>query len=160
MPLISRTIETGPGRVTLQWSLRVPADRVWWGLIDPEALPQWIGTLSSGTFAPGSVVSVQHAEGYFCISEILDCVPAALLAMTWKFPDEPLSYVRIELTPEGKGTCLTLTHEGLGGESAGYLPGWQTHLLYLEDLLQGRPRSMADFWLVYGELDDAATIQG
>lgn len=160
MPLISRAIEPGAGRVTLQWSMPAPADRVWRGLTAPEALPLWLGSLSSGAFTPGSVVSVQHAEGYSCISEILRCEPPALLAMTWKFPDEPLSRLRIVLTQEDRSTRLTLTHEGLGDDSAGYLPGWQAHLLYLEDLLQGHPRSMAGFWAVYGELDDAQTVQG
>ena len=160
MPLISQRIQSAPGRVTLQWSLPVPADRVWWGLTDPKALPQWIGSVTFGEFAAGSEVTVQHAENYSCVSEIRDCEPPERLAMTWKFPDEPLSYLRIELTPHGLGTRLDLIHDGLGEDAAGYLPGWQTHLLYLEDLLAGRPRSMADFWAVYGELENPAPVQG
>ncbi|WP_104103049.1 SRPBCC domain-containing protein [Arthrobacter sp. 08Y14] len=159
MPLVSSTIETVPGRVALQWSLPAPADRVWWGLTDPEALPQWMGSVTSGKFAVGSVVTVEHAKNYSCISEVLDCEPQALLAMTWKFPDEPLSYLRIELTADENSTRLALTHDALGDEAAGYLPGWQTHLLYLEGLLLGRPRPMADFWQVYGKLDDAEAVQ-
>ena len=158
MPLISHTIETVPGRVALHWVLPAPPARVWWALTDPEALPQWMGTITRGHFAPGDVVTVEHAEGYSCISEILDCEPRALLDMTWKFPDEPPSYLRIELIPDGNATGLALTHEGLGAETANYLPGWQTHLLYLEDLLAGRPRPMADFWTTYEGLNDATTV--
>jgi uncharacterized protein YndB with AHSA1/START domain len=94
-------------------------------------------------------VTIQHAEDYFCTSQILECEPPQLLAMTWDFPDEALSHVRIALTPAGSTTHLALTHDGLGSEAASYLSGWHTHLLYLEDLLMGRPRSMADFWSTY-----------
>lgn len=72
--------------------------------------------------------------------------------MTWEFPDEPRSHVRIVLTPDDGTTHLLLAHDGLGDEAANYLPGWHTHLLYLEDLLLGQPRPMADFWATYEEL--------
>lgn len=72
--------------------------------------------------------------------------------MTWEFPDEPPSQVRIVLTPTGESTRLALQHDGLGTEAVDYLPGWHTHLLYLEALLLGQPRSMADFWSTYDGL--------
>jgi uncharacterized protein YndB with AHSA1/START domain len=135
--------------------MAVPADRLWWGLTDPDALPHWLGTLTSGRFRGGDVVTIQHAEDYFCTSRILECKPTQLLGMTWDFPDEALSHVRIALTPAGRTTHLTLTHDGLGSEAASYLSGWHTHLLYLEDLLMGQPRSMADFWPTYKGLIDS-----
>jgi len=135
--------------------MAVPADRLWWGLTEPEALPHWLGTLTSGRFRGGDVVTIQHAEDYFCTSRILECEPPQLLGMTWDFPDEPLSHVRIALTPAGSTTHLTLTHDGLGSEATSYLSGWHTHLLYLEDLLMGQPRSMADFWSTYKGLIDS-----
>jgi len=131
------------------------ADRLWWGLTDPEALPYWLGKLTSGTFAGGEVVTIQHAEDYFCTSRILECEPTQLLGMTWDFPGEPLSYLRIALTPASGATRLVLTHDGLGSEAAAYLSGWHTHLLYLEDFLIGQPRSMADFWTTYEGLSDS-----
>lgn len=154
MPLTSRLLDTPSGCVTLQWSLPESPDRVWHALTSPEALPHWMGTVTSGEFAADSVVTVQHSVDYSCISEIRDWEPGRLLAMTWSFPDEPLSVLRIELTPDGSSTQLLLVHEGLGDETANYLPGWQTHLLYLEDLLRGCPRPMSEFWLVYEGLDD------
>ncbi|WAP50878.1 SRPBCC domain-containing protein [Arthrobacter sp. ATA002] len=149
MPLTSRSLSASREAVHLIWLLPVSPARVWWGLTDPAALPQWIGTVTSGEFAAGSAVTVQHAENYSCISTVLDCTPEALLAMTWEFPDEPLSHLRITLTPDGTFTRLDLTHEGLGAETANYLTGWHTHLLYLEDLLRGCPRPMAEFWPTY-----------
>ncbi|MET4062039.1 uncharacterized protein YndB with AHSA1/START domain [Arthrobacter sp. UYP6] len=159
MPLTTALIEPGPERLSLQWSLPATPAHAWWGLTDPEALPQWMGTITSGKFALGNEVTVQHAENYSCISNVLDYVPEALLSMTWKFVDEPLSRLRIELTPDRNSTRLALTHEGLGEETAHYLPGWQTHLLYLEDLLRGCPRPMTDFWSTYEGLQNADTVQ-
>lgn len=159
MPLINRFLDTAGECVSLHWSLPASPARVWWGLTDPEALPRWMGTITSGEFAVGNEVTVEHAENYSCRSKILDCESEALLAMTWKFPDEPLSRLRIQLTPDGNSTRLALTHEGLGDETASYLPGWHTHLLYLEDLLRGRPRPMADFWSTHDGLENTATAQ-
>lgn len=132
--------------------MAVPASHLWWGLTDSEALHQWLGQLTSGEFVTGGVVAIQHGEDYSCTSRILECEPEQALSMTWKFPDEPLSHVRIVLMSAGESTQLTLNHEGLGAEAANYLAGWHTHLLYLEGLLLGHPRSMADFWSTYDEL--------
>jgi len=134
--------------------MAVPAGHIWWGLTDPEALPLWLGKLISGEFSAGNAVTIQHAENYFCTSRIHECDPGRLLSMTWKLPDEPPSHVRIVLTPAGESTCLALQHDGLGNEAANYLLGWHTHLLYLEALLLGRPRSMAEFWSTFEGLAD------
>ncbi|WP_104160803.1 SRPBCC domain-containing protein [Arthrobacter sp. ZGTC212] len=153
MPLTSRSIDAVAGRVSVCWSLPAASDRVWWGLTSPEALPHWIGTVTTGEMTVGAVVTIRHAEDYSCTSEILGCGPEAWLALTWKFPDEPLSQLCIEVAPEGSATQLDLIHEGLEDEAPGYLSGWQTHLFYLEHLLQGRPLPMEEFWQVHERLD-------
>lgn len=152
MPHINSSIQAANRRVTHNWSMAVPAERLWWGLTDPEALPRWLGKLISGTFRAGNAITIEHAEGYFCTSRIQECAPQRILGMTWEFPDEPLSQLRIVLTPGGGSTHLELQHDGLGHQAADYLPGWHTHLLYLEALLLGEPRSMADFWSTYDGL--------
>jgi hypothetical protein len=55
----------------------------------------------------------------------------------------------IKIISVGDTRDLVLTHDELGDEAANYLTGWHTHLLYLEDLLLGRPRSMDEFWSTY-----------
>ena len=154
MPLINRSLDTATTRVTHTWSMAVPAERSWWGLTDPEALPRWLGKLVSGKFIVGDTIAIEHAEGYVCTSRIQECEAARILGMTWEFPDEPLSHVRIVLTPDGESTHLALQHDGLGSHAADYLPGWHTHLLYLEALLLGQPRPLADFWSTYDGLAD------
>lgn len=152
MPLIDSSLDSAAECVWLSWLLDAPRDRVWWGLTDPEALPQWLGRLVSGSFETGSTVIIEHAKDYRCTSNITACQQQRLLAMTWDFPDEPLSRLRFELAPAGTGTQLVLTHEALGAETAGYLAGWHTHLLYLEGVLTGEPRPMAEFWATYDSI--------
>jgi uncharacterized protein YndB with AHSA1/START domain len=155
MPLINCSLRTANERVSHSWSIAVSADHAWWGLTALEALPLWLGKLTSGKFVVGSSVTIEHADGYYCTSRIRECEPGRILGMTWEFPDEPPSYVRIVLTPAGESTLLALQHDGLGKEAADYVPGWHTHLLYLEALLMGQPRPMADFWSTYDGLTDS-----
>lgn len=155
MPLINRSLQTANARVSHNWSMAVPAGHIWWGLTNPEALPRWLGKLTSGKFVVGNSVTIQHAEDYFCTSRIQECEPEQILGMTWEFPDEPPSQVRIVLTPAGGSTHLALQHDGLGNAAVDYLPGWHAHLLYLEALLLGQPRSMADFWSTCDRLTDS-----
>ena len=62
MPLISRSLDTANERVSHRWSMAVPAGHCWWGLTHPEALPHWLGKLTSGEFVVGGAVTIQHAE--------------------------------------------------------------------------------------------------
>jgi uncharacterized protein YndB with AHSA1/START domain len=155
MPLINRSLDRANERVSHSWSIAAPAHHIWWALTDPEALPLWLGKLTSGKFVVGNSVTIQHAEGYLCTSRLKECEPERILSMTWEFPDEPPSQVTIVLTPAGESTHLALQHDGLGSEAVDYLPGWHTHLLYLEALLLGKPRFMADFWSTYDGLTDS-----
>ena len=155
MPLVSCSIDTAAEKVLHNWSMEVSAGRLWWGLTDPGALPHWLGKLTSGRFAAGNVVTIEHAEDYSCISHIQECEPGQLLSMTWKFPDEANSRVQIVLEPTGGTTSLSLQHNKLGNEAANYLPGWHTHLLYLEALLLGQPRPMEKFWSTYDSLAES-----
>lgn len=152
MPLVSRSVDVGSKQVLHSWSMAVPAGRVWWALTDSGALPLWLGELVSGEFVAGDVVTVKHAEAYFCTSRIQVCEPGKLLSMTWKFPDEATSHLRVMLNSDGERTQLNVKHEGLGNETVNYLAGWHTHLLYLEALLLGHPRPMDEFWSTYDSL--------
>lgn len=78
--------------------------------------------------------------------------------MTWKFPNEELSHLRLHLWPESGATHLSLAHSGLGDEAPNYLTGWHVHLLYFEDLLLGKPGLMAEFWETYERLAKQAPL--
>lgn len=63
MPLINRSLDRANERVSHSWSIAAPAHHIWWALTDPEALPLWLGKLTSGKFVVGNSVTIQHAEG-------------------------------------------------------------------------------------------------
>lgn len=75
--------------------------------------------------------------------------------MTWKFPDEDPSQVSFTIESTAGSQILTVRHIGLTKEVGEYLTGWQTHLLYLEDFLNGTPRPMSDFWGEYERVKNA-----
>ncbi|PCC29120.1 hypothetical protein CIK76_06770 [Glutamicibacter sp. BW80] len=152
MPLVGRSVNIFAGRVLHHWEMPATADQVWHALTESAPLSGWLGTLVSGTFRSGEVVTVEHAPNYPCTSQVRGIDPLKLLAMSWKFPDEEPSELRIELTGRESSTGLHLEHRGLADKAADYLIGWHTHLRYLEDLLAGKPRDMVDFWTLYEEL--------
>ncbi len=63
---------------------------VWRALTEEEALARWL--------APGFAVERTELE------------PGRLLELDWRPPGERPSLVRIELTPDAKGTILVLEH--------------------------------------------------
>ncbi|WP_404291446.1 SRPBCC domain-containing protein [Glutamicibacter arilaitensis] len=131
-------------------------DQVWQALTAAETLPSWLGKLDSGTFEVDQVITIEHAPNYFCTSKVRRCETQKLLAMSWQFPDEEPSELQIELIGRESTTELRLVHRGLTGETASYLIGWHTHLLYLEYLIAGTPRPMDDFWSLYDQLASAS----
>lgn len=69
-----------------------------------------------------------------------------------EIPDEDPSQVSFTIESTAGSQTLTVQHIGLIKEVREYLTGWQTHLLYLEDFLNGTPRAMSDFWADYERL--------
>lgn len=147
--------EVADGGIRLQWLLPRDRSQVWDHLTDLASLPEWLGGAQEGSFDAGSVIVVDHGQGYLCRSRVLRADEARSLAMTWHFPDEPPSQVELILatepneaqaaSPDGR-TRLTLHHAGLGGLAADYLAGWLTHMTYLEASLVGAPLPPGGFW--------------
>lgn len=153
MSLIDYTV--ADGGVRLDWLLPCDRSHVWDHLTDLASLPEWLGEAQEGSFDAGSVIVVDHGEGYLCRSRVLRVDEATSLVMTWHFPDEPPSQVELTLatdpgeaqdsSTEGR-TRLTLHHTGLGDLAADYLAGWVTHITYLEASLVGVPLAPGAFW--------------
>lgn len=152
MPLLRKSFDVPSGTVCLQWTLDASSGQIWRALTGIEPLQRWLGTLLSGTFNIGSTVEIEHAQDYVCTSRIISCEPGQSLEMTWKFPDEDPSQVSFAIESAAGSQTLTVQHIGLTKEVGEYLTGWQTHLLYLEDFLNGTPRPMSDFWADYERL--------
>lgn len=92
----------------------VPADALWAALTTPAGLDAWFGR------------SAHRVEGR---------VPGESLAITWAWPDEPVSRVRFTL----HGEVLLIEHTGLirAGDPASYAARWQRHLDLLAAHLAG-----------------------
>ncbi len=97
-----------------------PPERVWRALTTPELLSRW---LMPNDFAP--VVGHRftfHTEpgpGFDGVvhCEVLELEAPEVLAFSWR--GGPLdTHVRFELTPEGAGTRLRMTHSGFRGLKA------------------------------------------
>lgn len=160
MPLLTSSRDADG--IVLTWDLARPAAEVWQHLTSRQHLPHWLGQLVSGTLDEGRTVVVDHGEGYLCTSLVDRVEPGRALGMSWDFPDEPTSHLRVTLEasdveepaepsehptePTARGCRLTLRHTGLGDLGTSYLPGWITHLTFFEASLAGTHLPPEAFW--------------
>lgn len=98
MSLIDYTV--ADGGVRLDWLLPCDRSHVWDHLTDLASLPEWLGEAQEGSFDAGSVIVVDHGEGYLCRSRVLRVDEATSLVMSWPFPDEPPSQVELTLATD------------------------------------------------------------
>ncbi|GII97749.1 hypothetical protein Slu03_01270 [Sediminihabitans luteus] len=134
--------------LTIVWGVTHDRDRAWRGLTDPSLVPRWLGEPLGWDLAVGGRVDVDHGSGAVSRSEVLRLEPPALLEMTWDFPDEPRSRVRVDLVHDDPArTCLTLEHVALRDDLVDdYRAGWMTHLSYFEAALDGTSLPRQQFW--------------
>jgi len=112
--------------------IAAPPERIFKALTDPGELQRWFGSPEcplkfwkmdarvGGRYSyatqKGSIV-VNGVSEFECHGEILECDPPRLLVYTWigNWHDERDSrtVVRWELTPQGTGTHVCVTHSGL-----------------------------------------------
>jgi len=116
-----------------------PIERVWAFLTDPKLLAEW---LLGGVVADrvgGEVTFEIGATGRITAYE-----PPHLLEYTWSEEDASFgpvvdSLIRWELSKEGSGVRLTLTHSRLPEiEVLGHGAGWHTFLQRLSACFDGR----------------------
>lgn len=150
-----RLERTGPGRIEGDGDQRVVLHRrsiaaapqaIWDLLTSADGLSRWLGRVVEGELAAGGTVRIEHDPGAestrpesIQTSTVQVWEPPSRLELTWDFPDEPSSYLRIELHPAGALTDVVLTHRGAGPD---HLPGWHAHLdlLVAADEGFGMPR--------------------
>lgn len=126
-------------------------DDVFTAWTNPVAMARWLapsGTaeVEADVRVGGSfrVVMIDDQSRIEHTGEYLDIVPPRRLSFTWNSPyTGPLpSIVTVTLTPEGDGTRVVLSHEGLPADTApGHQDGWDTIVQRLTDLLVVEQRS-------------------
>ena len=115
-----------------------PVERVWQALTDREAMRDWYFDIPAFTPVEGAVFEFYEPGGqrrFLHRCTITKVEPMRLLQHTWTYPNQSQgsSLVSWELQPEGEGTRVKLTHEGIESLSDGgpeFLPenyeaGWK-----------------------------------
>ncbi|UWX98409.1 SRPBCC domain-containing protein [Arthrobacter zhaoxinii] len=151
MPLTS--VSADNGSLAIAWSFSASVEAVWNGLTDAGLLSQWLGRPIECDVRTGGTVAVDHGEGYRSRSVITEMARPQKLAMTWEFPEEPVSRIAIRLRTVDAGTLLEFAHHDLGTLVDSYGPGWITHLTYLEAAVAGAALPNAQFWPLHSTLE-------
>jgi uncharacterized protein YndB with AHSA1/START domain len=116
---------------TIEFNRRFEAspERVWKALTDPEELRSWLSEDATFEGPSGGAVSLDFGDGGLITGAVQTWDPPKRLSYTWVFPDGAESQLTFELSPDGDGTILRLTHERVPAETAlGYTPGWHAFL--------------------------------
>lgn len=167
---------------TLRFTRQLPAsvETVWAFLTESEKRGRWLATgdmelregggvtlrfvhadLSSVT-EPTPAPYQAYENGVTTHGVITRCEPPRLLAFTWGGSKGEPSEVMFELSPEGEGTRLVLTHRKLNSrdDMIDVAGGWHTHLDVLSARLEGR--APGPFWSAHHlwEADYKARIPG
>jgi uncharacterized protein YndB with AHSA1/START domain len=123
-------------------------------LTDPKKMTRWMGLRAEIDPRPGGIYRVEPNGRDVIRGEYLEVVTDSRVVFTWGFEgggykvQAGSSRVEIDLTPEGKGTRLRLTHRELPPEArAGHDGGWSHYLARLKTVSEGGevgPDPMAD----------------
>jgi len=133
--------------ITFERSIRHPIPVVWEALTESEHLARWYMTRARLDAREGG--SIDYSSGpaqYHVTGKILVWQPPRVFEHEWnveprkELPKAEKSIVRWELTPDGEGTLLRLTHKRLTRPTAiGFVSGIHAFLDRLEDELDGAP---------------------
>jgi uncharacterized protein YndB with AHSA1/START domain len=135
---MNETLTTENGRSVLRMERRLshPMEKVWRALTEPGELRQWFPSRVELDLAPGGKVRfIELSDEYPSMDgEITDLDPPRLIAYTWD-----TDHLRWELSPDGGGCLLTLTHtfdDRYG--AASFASGWHGCLDLLTLLVDGQ----------------------
>ena len=122
-------------RLTFTRELPHPRDKVWRALTEPEHLAAWFPQEIVGDRRAGAGLRFVSSGGDTFEGEMRVFDPPSVIEFTWGG-----DRLRIELTPKGNSTLLTLTDafDDLG-KAARDAAGWHECLDRLEGALAGEP---------------------
>ncbi|NGO75516.1 toxin-antitoxin system toxin subunit [Streptomyces sp. YC504] len=133
------TLTTADGRNALVMRRRLahPPAAVWAAVTEPKQLAQWFPSEVSVELKPGGTVGFHFPgeDGPGMTGRVTDADEPHVFAFTWGE-----DHLRWEITPEGEGSLLTLTHtfgDRFGGAS--FASGWHLCLTALGQVLDGVP---------------------
>jgi len=141
------TFEGGYATITFERRVRHPIQVVWEALTESEHLARWYMTRARLDAREGGSIDYQSGPAqYHVTGKILTWRPPRVFEHEWnveprkELPKGEKSIVRWELTPDGDGTILRITHKRLTRPTAiGFVSGIHAFLDRLEDELDGVP---------------------
>ncbi len=137
-------VDADGARVEFRRRYATTPDDLWSAVTDPERARRWLGALHGDLRAGGSY-ELRMGEDRpdaddVARGDVRTCAPPHLLELTWSFPGERTSHVRVQVEPDDDGALLTLVHTGLEPSAArGYGGGWHVVLDQLDDHCADRP---------------------
>ncbi len=141
------TVEGEHATIAFERRYPHPIEDVWKALTDPEHLARWYMTKARLDPRPGGTLDYVSGISQFHVTgKILTWEPPRVFEHEWNveprehLPKGERSVVRWELTPDGDGTILRITHRHLTSQTAkGFVSGTHAFLDRLEDELDGKP---------------------
>ncbi len=131
------TVKDDSLRIVFHRRYAKPVAKVWAALTVPDRLADWFGPATIDLRAGGSL-RLNFTNGHVMELAITRVEAPRLMELSWVL-DERDTRVLFELSPDGDGCRLTLTHSGLSpraGRGAGVRAGWHAHLEGLADAVE------------------------
>ena len=114
---LTNFLDKGPAFVILERTYNASPEAVWQAITNADQMKQWYMPLSEFRPEVGFETSFDvNAKGrdYLHIWKVTEVVPNRKISYEWRYGGFPgNSLVTFELTPQGRGTRITLTHTGL-----------------------------------------------
>lgn len=101
----------------IERTYNAPVEKVWKAITGKDQMKEWYFNIAA--FKPEVGFEFQFEAGddnksYLHLCKITHVVPYKKLRYSWRYDGiEGISFVTFELFPEGEGTRVKLTHEGL-----------------------------------------------
>ena len=112
---------------------------------DPEKMTRWKGRKAELEPRPGGIYRVEINDQAIARGEYQEIDPPRRVVFTWGWEGEgsPVppgaSTVEVELTPDGDGTIVRLTHRDLPAAAVeSHAHGWEMYLARLAAASEGR----------------------
>jgi uncharacterized protein YndB with AHSA1/START domain len=114
-----------------------PVETVWSAITEPARLADWMGVAHVEPRVGGRFELMLDGP-HPSTGRVVVWDPPKVLEFSWSNTHAPESTIRYELSPEGDGTRLVFTHQGMPYvHSALMLPGWHHLLARLGSALEG-----------------------
>ena len=123
--------------------IEAPPQKVYRYLTESESWALWQGVGVSLDPHPGGHISMRMPGGQVAEGRFVELIPGRRVIFSWGWVGHPevppaSTTVVIELTAEGSGTLLTLTHRGLPPEEIEtHRVGWEHYLPRLATASEG-----------------------